>query len=437
MDNRVFTKETEKFGTFRSDRYPSKEKRKIIFGIVLFFSFFAFAVVLSISLLGIEDIEFGFGGVLFVTGIASVFLGFGIYNVHLLKKLDREYSEFLREVKEKKKKEAEKERIFKQNHPHYQEEKFYKECKKNKIDNVKEKANIARLSLIAEKCGITASVEELINMYTVGKEDVKSAEREVKIEKEKKAEQKLLKASKKYIKFFGRDKKIKMLQDEATPYRKKLTECRKKQAALRGSADSLYEASKGREQDWALHGGIASGIAGGAAGLATAIDIQNKNAQIRANNEELLRNATILEFELGMQLSKNESDIEEEIKYYEDIISKTELKLVEELDQNYLLELLKPKATIKKSITGAVLITVETDSTPKLKIYDSVNAVVDGTIKVNLLSDGVKIDEAYATLPINGSTFQNTIETICASTEGSTANYTVSFEPHKLWAIEK
>lgn len=41
------------------------------------------------------------------------------------------------------------------------------------------------------------------------------------------------------------------------------------------------------EKDWAVHGGIASGIAGPIAGIATAMNVQNENAQIRAYNEQV------------------------------------------------------------------------------------------------------------------------------------------------------
>lgn len=54
---------------------------------------------------------------------------------------------------------------------------------------------------------------------------------------------------------------------------------------LRAGAQAIMSASQQKEHDWAIHGGIASGIAGPAAGLAAAADIQAKNAQIRAQNE--------------------------------------------------------------------------------------------------------------------------------------------------------
>ena len=43
-----------------------------------------------------------------------------------------------------------------------------------------------------------------------------------------------------------------------------------------------------QEHDWAVMGGLANGLAGPGAGIATAVNAQIENAQIRARNSQLL-----------------------------------------------------------------------------------------------------------------------------------------------------
>ncbi len=70
-------------------------------------------------------------------------------------------------------------------------------------------------------------------------------------------------------------------------------EKRQLQAELDKTTNDLETVVKGtyalqqKEKDWAVHGGIASGIAGPIAGIATAMNVQNENAQIRAYNEQV------------------------------------------------------------------------------------------------------------------------------------------------------
>ncbi|MBQ1252256.1 MAG: hypothetical protein IIY02_05000, partial [Firmicutes bacterium] len=81
-----------------------------------------------------------------------------------------------------------------------------------------------------------------------------------------------------YSDFSGRDKRIAMLSDIAN----KLMEEAAKADKLSTTVMSIGQE---KERDWATWGGIANGLGGVGAGVSTAIDIQNKNMQIRANNK--------------------------------------------------------------------------------------------------------------------------------------------------------
>ena len=72
---------------------------------------------------------------------------------------------------------------------------------------------------------------------------------------------------------------IAILTDQRAAYTKKADNLRK-------GMDIVLSDSQQEEIDWATLGGIASGIAGGAAGVAVAMDAQIKNAEIRAQNRK-------------------------------------------------------------------------------------------------------------------------------------------------------
>ena len=61
--------------------------------------------------------------------------------------------------------------------PHYDEECFYKACRKNKV-NINTKEGVARLQLIAKENDIEGTKEELVEKYKLGKQLVRTAERE-------------------------------------------------------------------------------------------------------------------------------------------------------------------------------------------------------------------------------------------------------------------
>jgi len=431
--DQVYTKKTKNYGTFRTDKYPTAYKILCICGCVMFFSFALGSFIGFIAMLSSDSAEYSW----FLLLMGACHFGFGCYFIYFTKNLDVEYDAFLEEVRQLKAKEKAEKQAFEKEHPHYEEELFYKACKKANINNVSDKANVARLELVAKKSGISGTTNELINMYTIGKNDIESSQKASRLEKEQQEEQELYKSSKKYINYVGREKKIKMLKDSMKIYADKLIECKNKLKAIDDGTFGLYKAGEEKESDWALWGGIAEGLGGSAAGLATAIDIQNKNAQIRANNDALLKNSAALAVSLKTQVYDDERIAEKQIEYYKKQIEETEIKLIDDSSPKELLNHLNPSATLKVSETGAVKITVKTSETVGLKIYDSVSAVVDGTIKVNLLKGGKKVGQAYATLPVDGSKYQNTINTICISPKESANDYTVSFEPYKLWAIEK
>jgi len=198
-----------------------------------------------------------------------------------------------------------------------------------------------------------------------------------------------------------------------------------------------YHATKQREGDWAVAGGIASGIAGPAAGLAAAADIQRKNAEIRAQNDNLRTAVNTVTGHALMEISSRKNAAEKQLKKWREKEKKAELLLVQEYPAEELLKKLKPElVSAVQSDTGAVLIKAKISAVHGA-IYDNVSAVADGTIKAVLWEGDTRVGEALLTLPYDGAKTGGTnLEGICRSGPVLGKEYTVTFEPYKLWMIE-
>lgn len=166
-------------------------------------------------------------------------------------------------------------------------EQFYELCQKAGVKDVSTAEGRARLNLCVKNNNLGLDEAVAVERYLLGKSQ---AERIAKEEAEKQRaavlkelsekERVLEEAAKRYITCYGQEKAVKMCLDEASMYREIMSDCDKQYNAVMSGANATYMSGKQQEHSWAIHGGIASGIAGGAAGLATAINIQQKNADI-------------------------------------------------------------------------------------------------------------------------------------------------------------
>lgn len=434
MSQDVYTKKTN-FGVFYSNQYPQKIKNQWIFGAVFFFAFAALCLIFFFSLSNEYGLDTGAPFVLVGTFVFSIF---GYLCIRQLKKLDEEYYAFLREVEQLKAKKA-KEEAYRKEH---EDELFYKECAKNGILTTNA-ADIARMKIIAKQMGIVCSDDKLHKKYLKGKAVVKEEEK-IAAEKERKAripvmrkeEQLVEQEGKKYINLVGSDKRVRMFLDEAARHRAMVAQYERAGESITKGADALYSLHAGKETDWAVHGGVASAIAGSAAGVAVAVDIQRKNAEVRASNAQLRQSIGQFSAEQQLNMWMQQSKAEEKMKYYEAEAEKAKLKLVESLPQDDLLKLLSP--VIEKtttSETGTITFTVSINKA-SLTIYETVKAVVDGAFKIKIMDGDRLAGEAYFTLPYNGSEWSKKLTSTCASLPEEQKKYTFVFAPHNLFAIE-
>lgn len=198
--------------------------------------------------------------------------------------------------------------------------------------------------------------------------------------------------------------------------------------SLKEGSRELLKYSIEKEKDWATMGGLASGIAGPAAGLAAAVDTMNDNQRIRAENEKKRQNQRDLESWIDGALLADSSSPglaglkEEYITYFDltpkEIFSKLEMRHVSyDIDK----------------VTGAITISVE------LYKDSDINMCFDGSIKAVIKdSYGNHTGDALLVLPQTGINMKNSysckISGICTEPHQN-GPYNISFEPVKLWEL--
>lgn len=241
-----------------------------------------------------------------------------------------------------------------------------------------------------------------------------------------------------YTNYIGRDKSIQYCQDQIEYYRDIIWRCDQNERSVRNGGNMLYETGKGRESSWAIHGGIASGIAGGAAGVAVAADVQRRNTQVQQQNAQLAQSIAQLSVMSLDRIWKEKHRAEESLEYWNKCLERAKLLLVQTLDENGLVAQLDPKAVgTENSPTGAVKIKVEFQATPDLVIYENVRAVADGSVRVLLSADGKTVGSTVCAVKYTGATSKHTVECICMKVSKQAEKYDVSFTPNHLWAIER
>ena len=383
-------------------------------------------------------------------GFAVVFLvvtaGLGLLSLVLLsyaRKEEKKEAERQARINEQKRR---KEIEYKKQHPHHEAEQFYKACKKAGIKDANSSEEKARIMLQAKNKSLKMTQKEAIDFFLLGKSEVeKFAEedrkkREVALVKSLKTKERRYESeTTRYKDLSGQDKMRTMCLDNVKVYKNQLDMLKRNAEEVLDSAVSTYNTLKQREGDWATAGGIASGIAGGAAGVAVAMDVQMRNAEIRLQNSQLQSSINSLAGLSYQQNIQKQVEVTEELEFWQKLADQSKELLVEELPDVDLIEKIAPVVTEQKqSKTGAVKLKVQIKPAANLKIYDTVNAIVDGSIKAVLWDGETKVGHAYLVLPYNGATYTTTLEGICCSdTLKPNKKYKVTFEAHHLWGIEK
>lgn len=264
----------------------------------------------------------------------------------------------------------------------------------------------------------------------------KQQERELALNKIRADERAKCEEIEKYAGYSGREKHLAMLRDQ---YEKA-----KKGAYLMSQAPSVLTTplvSTPRDADWAIHGGIASGLAGPGAGLATAMNIQRQNAENRAR-ADAINSAYVSSLVCSGALEKAvqaEEEYEDEAENLQAQIEEAETALIAEDSPQKCFERLHfDEVRVMVSKTGTCSVMVSAYLKNNFTIFNNVNATVDGTVLAEICDGSRVIGCARLVLPVWG-----TSEIIAAKLEGMALfcghygrDYTVRFKAGNLWAME-
>lgn len=313
--------------------------------------------------------------------------------------------------------------------------KFYQECHSNNIKDLDSDYNMQKAIKIAEKQNIKDFDETMLReMYSKGKEmtdhdanaraDANAAN---SLNGKRIEELNVLAENLKYYGHHGINKRQVMLRDLM-----KAADKKRKDAEMMANMASRTMLQK--EHDWATHGGIASGIAGPAAGVATALDIQAKNAKIREQNAQMMPYVAMV----TSNYSKTAQGYQAEYSRYASDLQATNTKLVASDSKEEVMENIVIKdANYNVSKTGAVTVTAKFSINSNYRIFKNTKPTIDGYVACRLMKDGVCAGSAYFVFPVEGIITPITLTAICTKTTDPNASYELVFEPDDVWAMEK
>lgn len=240
------------------------------------------------------------------------------------------------------------------------------------------------------------------------------------------------------LQFIGKEKTIQHCNSQVAFYRAQIKACKD---ALDGKARNAAGKSMQYDQvdnNWAVHGGVASAIAGPVAGAVIAADAKRSIDKLNQQNAELERMNISLFMLQAQEIKAEQAKAERRLREWEAKLEAAKYALEEWQDENFLLRKMKPvvrDCTVTE--TGAVRLTIGISQTPDLLVFNEKPAFVDGSILVQLKHNGKIYGTAICCLPFKGSSFNRTVECICTQTTDPDMKYQVHFAPNKLWAMEK
>ena len=432
MNGFVYTKETS-YGTFRSNQAPTFLKGTLIFCAIFFFGIALLSILLLYAYASSTEDMKEFLYVFIV--VFLMFGGFGLLSLRCVKKLNAAYKEFCEEAKEMIDQ-------YKKAHPHLEQEKFFKSVRAAGINSLNSEADIARLLLFAKNNGIAKERDELIKDFNIGKQDVEQQENEAQLSALRKEEETLEKKYTRDAETIGLEKHLAICRDQCEEETAYIASLEQKSNAIHQGAEAAYQLNKGNESSWALHGGIASGIAGGAAGLAVAADIQQKNANIQQQNRQLAQSIAALEIAANSRTWDAQVSAKKRIKQWQKKEEISKMLLTDFVDEDKLLSMLKPQVvSLQQSKTGAVALKIEIHAPSNFYIYENVEAAIDGSIAVFLKKDDKIVGTTFCVAGFGGYSqnfkYPRKYDCICTNVSEKADTYEVSFAPNHLWAVEK
>lgn len=320
---------------------------------------------------------------------------------------------------------------------------FYQMCQKvglNAIQTEKDLQNATQIASTMQLGDIDVKAffleaSALIQKEREEKDEEARLRREARLEAIRTKERQKCAELEKFSDCSGREKRLAILRDH---YEK--------------ASNSAYQMSKAssvlttplvstRDTDWAIHGGIANGLAGPGAGAATAMNIQRQNAENRARADAINSAYVSSLVRSGVldKASNAEKQYKSEAKKLLALIQDAETALVAEDSPDVCFNRLRfDEATVTVSKTGTCNVMTNAYLKNDFTIFNNIKATVDGTILAEICDGGNVIGCAKLVLPVWGTrkdaiAYLEGMALFCGQPD---KKYTVRFKAGNLWAME-
>ena len=256
------------------------------------------------------------------------------------------------------------------------------------------------------------------------------------------AERKLLNGLSVLFKSFGLEKRKIMLKNEIAAIEATINS---KQQEIAGKEPTSYS-NPYKEKDWATWGGIANGIAGPAAGLMTAMQVQQDNQRAREANAAYNQMVTMLNtmkeenrkrlYQECQELQKTKDALTLELE-------KLSTKIVfDRPDCKALSAGIKlSKVDFQKNESGTLSIQAHISVAVPQEQMEISSCVVDGVLHAQVYQKKTLIDDVYFAFPRKGlapNQKPTELYSLCQRALPVDAAYTLQLcDDHNLWLMEK
>lgn len=243
----------------------------------------------------------------------------------------------------------------------------------------------------------------------------------------------------------GNEKRVKMLTDLLNDCDDRIQKLKDSEEAMKQLA-MVYAGAQKKENDWAILGGAANGIAGPVASAAVVWDTMKKNGEIAKYNEGMRQvSADVLKgtFAVAGDRYKVERERENVKQRLDEAKGKVSLskpgarEILESMSVN------TEHGHVTKNDSGVLecAFDIRLKKSLVLDVPEGLNMVVDGTIRAKVMMEDIYVGEVDFPLPIYGipcdMTKSVTLNGMCDRSMEYDGKYTLELaEEQNLWVME-
>ncbi len=245
---------------------------------------------------------------------------------------------------------------------------------------------------------------------------------------------------------YGQEKRKFLLQNTISKVEKRIKEIEEgRKAAMELGVMISQSAAQEKTSDWAIAGGIASGIAGPAAGLAVAADTMRRNSEIETRNQANRAAANQLASSVMSSAFNSYSDtnaLSAKRDALKEELNQTSTKVIlDQIEQSEIIQSVNiADYDIKTTKSNALEISVSIQNTLEIKdVPPNVHLTVDGTFKGEVYAGELLVDTITIPLPLYGVVCggKKSVTVYCGMYSKNKQPYSLKTQPNKLWVMEE